>query len=182
MDGEGNLQFLEEGEMKKMIFFTLAVVISLIGATYRWGDFAHSIGLIRTGGGEVKHPPLFKNGRGSYILRGSYTLLVTATVISPYRGDVKVVLEGEPKIASRLYLSSPVVDLGLKRCPHLKGDTLYDLDPGDRIALWVLMNHDNIMGKYNLAFYDAETKRSVLNVPIIFKGKGDAKDAGKHHS
>jgi len=39
---------------------------------------------------------------------------------------------------------------------------------------------NHVKGRYNLAFYDTKTNRSVLNLPIIFKGKGEVKDAGHH--
>lgn len=206
--------------IKKIIFFILSVAISLIAAGYRWGDSAHSIGLIRAGGSEAKHPASLESGKNEY------TLIATATVIPPYKGNAKVVLEGEPKMDYEIYLSEPVVDLKLHRKPELKDSVLYDLQPKDRIALWVLMKppvvdpvcgmaykksftrhtHDGkdlffcsescletfrkepdkykdmgVRGKYMLAFYDTTTGKSVLNVPVIFKAKGDAHNAGEHH-
>lgn len=120
--------------MKKgVIFFMAAVFLSLFSATYRWGDSAHSIGTIKAKGGEARHPSFLKGGKDEYVL------ISTATVIPPYRGDAKVVLEGEPKIDYELRLSGPVIDLGMRRHPRLKGDVLIDLQPKDRIALWVIM-------------------------------------------
>jgi len=119
--------------IRKIVFFSTAVCISLLGATYRWTDSAHSIGLIRTNGGEARHPSTIESGRSGY------TLISTATVIPPYRGNARVVLEGNPAIDYTIHSSEPVIDLGLRRHPRLKNNVLYDLRPGDRIALWVAM-------------------------------------------
>lgn len=206
--------------IKKTIFFILSVAISLSAAGHRWGDSAHSIGLIKASGGKAKHPASLESGKNEY------TLIATATVIPPYKGNARVVLEGEPKMDYGIYLSEPVVDLKLHRRPELKDDTLYDLQPRDRIALWVLMKppvvdpvcgmaytkefskhtHDGkdyffcseeclgtfkqgpekyknvgLRGKYTLAFYDTNTGNPVLNVPLLFKTKEEAKDASGHH-
>ena len=162
--------------MKKPIFFILAVCISLLGATYNWGDSAHSIGLIKAGGGEVKHPSTLESGKRKYML------ISTATVIPPYRGDVRVALEGQPEMDYRIYASAPIINLGLRRMPELKDNVFYDLSPKDRIALWVEMKPpvDPVNRRYTLAFYDTKTNKSVLNVPIIFKGKGGMGNANQH--
>lgn len=206
---------------KKILFFTIAVCISLLGATYRWADSAHSIGLIKASGGEARHPSTLGSG---YPL---YTLIATATVIPPYRGDARVVLEGSPELDYKIYSSDPVIDLGLRRQPKLRDNVLYDLQPKDRIALWVVIKppvldpvcgmarrdgfakehfagrdysfcsdacrdafragpekytgREHVRGNYTLAFHDTRTDRMVLRVPLEFKGKGEIKDAGRHH-
>jgi len=118
---------------KKIIFFTLAVCISLLGATYRWADSAHSIGLFKTSGGEARHPSSLDSGKDTY------TLIATATVIPPYQGDARVVLEGSPSLAYKIYSSDPVIDLGIRRHPKFRDNVLYGLRPKDRIALWVVI-------------------------------------------
>ena len=207
--------------MKKIIFFFVAFGISLLGAIYRWGDSAHSIGLIKADGGGARHPSFLESGKDSY------TLIATATVIPPYRGDARVVLEGKPEMDYRIYASGPVVDLALHRRPGFRDNVLYDLRPRDRIALWVVMkppavdpvcgmayragffkythkgkdyyfcsegcissfknepgryeDRDSVRGKYTLALYDTKTNKSVMRVPVIFKGKGEMRDAGERH-
>jgi YHS domain-containing protein len=206
---------------KKIIFFLLAVCISLAAAVYRWSDSAHAIGVIKASGGEARHAVTLESGRDSYML------IATATVIPPYRGDVNVVLEGEPKINYQIHSSGPIVDLGLYQWPQFKDNTFIGLKPKDRPALWVEMrlpevdpvcgmpvkpdfigvaykgveyhvcskeclakfnqdsesykDRDRARGRYTLAFYDKATGKSVLNIPVIFKGKGEVKDAGEHH-
>ena len=208
-------------KIKKIIIFLLVLAASYLAATYRWGDSAHSIGLIKASGGEARHPSFLGSGENGY------TLIATATVIPPYRGDARVVLEGEPAVEYAIHLSGPVVDLGIRRNPELRGNVIHGLKPMDRIALWVVMkppvidpvcrmtymdgflktsyagkdyffcsegcaeafgkdpekykNNVGIKGAYNLAFYDTKTNRPVLSVPVIFKGKGETKDAGEQH-
>jgi YHS domain-containing protein len=207
--------------LKNILFFVFAVLISLLAATFRWDDSAHSIGLIKTSGGEARHPAFL--GRDW----DRCNLIVTATVIPPYRGDAKVVLEGQPELNHEIFSSGPILNLGLRRLPKFSNNTLFGLQPKDRIALWVLMQppeidrvcgmscnkdgiHSSYKGKrycfcsqscrvaferepvhyleqdrppqtYSLAFCDVKTGKSVLNVPIIFKGKGDQGHAGGHH-
>jgi YHS domain-containing protein len=205
----------------KILFFLIAVCISLLGATYRWTDSAHSIGLIKAKGGEARHPSTLESGKDTY------TLISTATVIPPYRGDARVVLEGKPELDYKIYSSGPVIDLKIRRQPVFRDNVLYDLQPKDRIALWVVIKppvldpvcgmpnqngftkehlngkdyffcseecknafrsepekykgRENLKGKYTLAFYDTKTEIAVLRVPLIFKGKGELKDAGERH-
>ncbi|MHB8882720.1 MAG: YHS domain-containing protein [Thermodesulfovibrionales bacterium] len=207
--------------IRKILFFALAVCISLLGATYRWTDSAHSIGLIKASGGEARHPSTLESGKSGY------TLIATATVIPPYQGDARVALEGNPGIDHKIFSSEPVIDLGLRRKARFRDNVLYDLQPKDRIALWVVMNppildpvctmtyrkefikehmggkdyffcsegcrdafraeplkyrgRESVRGNYTLAFYDTKTDKAVLRVPLIFKGKGEMKDAGEHH-
>ncbi|MEE4353911.1 MAG: hypothetical protein V2J25_13705 [Desulfatiglans sp.] len=160
--------------LKHIIFFILAVGISLLGSAYRWGDSAHSIGLIHTNGGRVKHPSFLKSGKSRY------AFISTATVMPPYSGDARLVLEGEPEMDYELSLSRPIVDLGFRRLPKFDDNVLYDLTPRDRLAIWIVIkpkDKDAACGKQTLAFYDTKTSRPLLRVPMIFRGKEDSQDA-----
>lgn len=207
--------------LKNVAFFVLAVSICLPAAVFRWDDSAHSIGLIKTSGGEARHPAFLGGDHNRC------NLIATATVIPPYRGDTRVALEGQPELNYEIFLSGPVVNLGVRRLPKFSDNTIYGLEPKDRIALWVLMQppkvdpvcgmscgkdgiHSSHKGKpycfcsescrvtfekdpvryllldrppqrYSLAFHDVKTGKSVLNVPIVFKGEGDQGHAGGHH-
>lgn len=208
-------------KIKIVVFFVLAFAVSALAANYHWGDSAHAIGLIKKSGGEARHAVHLESGKNRYML------IATATVIPPYRGDMRVILEGEPFINHWIYLSEPVVNLGLRRLPVFRNNILYHLEPHDSIALWIDMKPpkidpvcgmadqegfktisyngwkyvfcsdgcleafqskpekykglDYLKGRYNLAFYDTRTNRRVLNVPIIFNGKGDVGDGGHLH-
>jgi len=120
-----------------------------------------------------------------------------------------------------------VVDLGLHQFPDFRDDILYGVEPGDRLAFWVLLRSfpsdpvcgmsvrkgdlsytyqgetrffcgkkclasfqaeperynkkNSPRGKYDLAFYDTDTGKPVLKVPLIFKGKEDSHASGGHH-
>lgn len=154
--------------MKKIIFFVLAVLISLVAASHRWGDSAHTMGLITAQGGRVKHPPTFVSGYARY------TLILTTTVIPPYRGNAKVELEGTPELDHSIYASAPVVDLGLTRYPVFKDGILYGLYPRDRNALWLVINSkdgEEVKGDYTIKLTDLETNKSILSVPVSFQDK-----------
>ena len=118
---------------KKILFFILAVAVSLVAAHYRFGDSGHSIGMISAKGGKANHPTTLTSGSDLY------TLIATATVIPPYKGDTRVVLEGSPAIDHEIHFTSPIIDLGVHDFPEFRDNTLYGLKPGDRLALWVVM-------------------------------------------
>jgi len=164
--------------MKKIAFFALSAGLSLAAAGHRWGDSAHSMGLIGTGGGKSRHPAHLGSGRSRY------TLITTATVMPPYRGDARVVLEGEPRLDYEIHLSAPAVDLGVRRKPELREDILHDLRPFDRIALWIVMRppaggpDGGGKGRYALALYDTKTGEPVLRIPVLFGAKREAGNAG----
>lgn len=119
---------------KKLITFGLAVVLSLVAANHRWRDSSHAIGLISVNGGKARHPSFFSSGRTRY------AQITTATVLPPYKGDVKVLLEGDSKMDHEIYFSEPGIDLRLRRRPDFHNGIIYDLQPLDRIALWVMIH------------------------------------------
>ncbi len=118
---------------KKIIIFIVTVGVSLLAASHRWNDSAHAIGVIKADGGTARHPISLESGEDSYML------IATATVLPPYRGDVRVVLEGEPAMEYEIHSSGPIVDLGLYPWPAFKEGIFYGLKPKDRPALWVKM-------------------------------------------
>ncbi len=120
--------------MKVIIVFFLSVFISLVAAKYRWGDSSHAMGLISASGGKARHPSFFNGGKDHY------AQITTATVLPPFRGDVRVTLEGDPPMAHEIYFSRPIVDLGFRDLPEFQDNTLYNLKPRDRLALWLLMH------------------------------------------
>lgn len=115
----------------KAAAFLLALAVSLLGALFDWGDSAHSIGVISADGGRARHPVVLPSGRDRYML------IATATVLPPYRGDVRIAVEGVPPLDYRLSFTEPVVDFGLRSWPRLDGEILSGLKPLDRLALWV---------------------------------------------
>jgi YHS domain-containing protein len=118
---------------KAMIFFIIAIGISLSAAIYRFSDSSHAIGMIKARGAQAKHPVLLESGKNGY------TLIATARVIPPYEGDARVELKGDIPVDYKLYLSEPATDLGFWHRPKLKNNIIYGLQPKDHIALWVVM-------------------------------------------
>ena len=136
-----------------------------------------------------------------------------------------MVLEGKHAIGHALYASGPIIDLGLRRHPRFREGIFHDLQPRDRLALWVVLdpprfdpvcgmatgegflkweykgriyrfcaagclktfketpeafrNRDGLRGKYDIAFYDTKTGKSVLKIPVLFNGK-ESENHGEH--
>jgi len=186
--------------LKTVLIFLAAAGLSLLAAHHRFLDAAHSIGLIKAGGGKARHPVVFEPGYDRY------TLITTAAVIPPYRGDARVVLEGLPGMDYALFSSGPALDLSPYRHPEFRHDTFYGLQPRDRIALWVVMRprpgweapeggrpdaapagsdccavggehaHGEAPATSEsapaLAFYDLKSGQRLLDVPIHFGAPG----------
>ncbi|MBU1052532.1 MAG: hypothetical protein KKC46_01745 [Proteobacteria bacterium] len=162
---------------KKTLVFILSAGLSLFAAVYRWGDSGHAIGLISERGGKARHPSYYTGGKKRY------TQIVTAKILPPYHGDARVVLEGSLPMNYELFSAEPIVDMGFRDKPRFQDNIFYDLKPGDRISLWLVMrpvsgknkltdpNHKTVGKKYSLAFYDTGSGNSLLRVPIIFKEK-----------
>ena len=120
--------------MKKSLIFLAAVGISLVAAVHRWDDSGHAIGLIKAKGGAARHPVSLASGNDRYLL------IATATVIPPYSGSARVELKGASPIPHAIELARPVVDLGMRRLPRFSEGVLHDLQPRDRVALWVKLH------------------------------------------
>ncbi len=122
--------------IKTMITFSAAVGLSLLGAVSHFGDSAHSMALLSKDGGRVKHAAHFETGLNRYVM------IATATVLPPYRGDVRVAVENVPGMAWAIHNSEPVIPLGLHRQPIFRDHILKGVQPRDRLVLWVVMRPD----------------------------------------
>lgn len=111
--------------------FILSAAISALAAHHRFQDSAHSMGMLKVGGGMARHPAVLDKERDSYVL------IATAGVVPPFRGNARVVLEGGQGLAATFHNAEPAVNLSFHHRPGFHGDTYYDLRPKDRIALWV---------------------------------------------
>jgi len=158
--------------MKRTLVFLFAAVLSVTAAWCRPGDSAHAMGMVSIKGGRAHHPVHFPSGKDRY------TLVLTGTVLPPYQGDARVVVEGEPALPYSVYGSDPIVDLGLRHRPYFDDQTLTGLQPRDRFTVWVVIRPPESLaaGKYNVTFYDTVTDRPVLQIPVFFGG-----GEGHHH-
>lgn len=122
--------------IKVIVVFLISAALFTGAAAYRFYDSAHAIGTIKRGGGKARHPALLDANRDQYIL------IATASVIPPYRGNARVTLEGAPNLSATFHNSGPVVDLGIYRHPEFRDNTYYDLQPKDKIAVWVKIKRE----------------------------------------
>lgn len=169
--------------VRSLIIFILSASLALTAAGFRFYDSSHAMGMLSLKGGKARHPFHLDPGKSLY------TLIATGVVLPPYKGDARVVLEGAPAMSYTIYDSAPIVELGLHRRPRFENGTLFDLQPKDRLALWVVMKpgSDNELpansGKaeeqtnaasppLTLAFYDTRTNRPLLKIPVAFNAVG----------
>jgi len=158
--------------MKRILVFLFAMALSVFAAWFRPGDSAHAMGMVSIDGGRARHPVHLPGGKDRY------TLVLTGTILPPYHGDARVVVEGEPAPSYSVYGSDPIIDLGLRHRPYFEDQTLTGLQPRDRFTIWVVIRPPESMtaGKYDVTFYDTATDKSVLKVPVFFGG-----GEGHHH-
>ena len=158
--------------MKKLLVFIFAAVLSVGAAWYRHGDSAHAMGMVSMKGGRALHPVHFPIGKDRY------TLVITGTIIPPYRGDMRVTVDGGLPMPTIVRGSDPIIDLALRHRPYFEDGTLTGLQPRDRFTIWVVMDPDEPMlaGKRDITFTDTATEKPVLTIPVIFGG-----GEGGHH-
>lgn len=166
-------------KIKTLVLFCASVAVCGVAATHKFYDSAHAMGMLGKNGGTVRHPVLLEGGRDSY------TIVASAGVLPPYRGDVRVVLEGEPRPDYVISSARPAVRLGLHRAPEFHDNVLHDVRPKDKVALWVALKpqgcrEEKSGGELALAFYDTRSNDRLLRMPIRFIGKGGEGHAGEH--
>ena len=143
---------------KTLLIFIVSCAFFTLAATYRFHDSAHSMGMIKKGGGMARHPAQLDKNRDSYVL------IATAGVMPPYRGNAKVVLEGDPSLSATFHNSEVPIDLGVHRHPTFRDNTYYDLRPKDRIALWVKIRRTQSPDRQHVAA-TADQQQDRATVP-----------------
>ena len=158
--------------MKKrllIIITTIAVTITIctVAAMYTPPGFGHSVTLVTKDGGVSRHPVLLGLNKKKYVV------LVTGTVIPPYRGGFRIELAGEPKIQHRIYSSyPPLISLGINHFHDFSDNKITNIFPGDKFTLAVYIRPEqliNDVSSYELKFYDLKTDNQVLSVPVTFR-------------
>ena len=90
---------------KKSVIIIITVVATIaictVAAMYTPPGFGHSVTMVTRDGGISRHPVLLGLNMDKYVI------LVTGTVIPPYRGGFRIVLEGDPEIEHKIYSSYP---------------------------------------------------------------------------
>jgi len=156
---------------KHLLIIGLTIIITLsvctIAAMYTSPNFGHSVTMITKNGGISRHPVLLGLNKDKYIV------LVTGTVKSPYKGNVKVVLEGNPIIDYKIYSQYPPnLKLGIHKFHDFEDNTIKNISSWEKFMLTVFIKPKNKIDKesnYNLKFYDLNSTNIVLSIPIIFK-------------
>jgi hypothetical protein len=158
--------------MKKrflIIIITIAVTIAIctVAAMYTPPGFGHSVTLVTKDGGVSRHPVLLGLNMKKYVI------LVTGTVIPPYRGGFRIELEGEPKIKPRIYSSyPPSISLGINHFHDFSDNKITNIYPRDKFTLAVYIRPEKPItdfSSYELKFYDLKTDKQVLSVPVTFR-------------
>jgi hypothetical protein len=151
--------------VRAIVAVAVAVAVSLVAAGFRFGDSAHAIGLLTSQGGRARHPFHLAGGYSRY------TLVVTATVLPPYRGDARVRVDGCEPWRWSVYDSEPAMRLPFRRRPEMRDLVYRDLRPRDRLAFWVVLKHDSAVETgdgCSVVLADEETGATVLRIPIHF--------------
>ena len=129
--------------------------------------FGHSVTMITKDGGISRHPVLLGLNEDKYVV------LVTGTVKSPYKGNVKIVLEGEPKINYIIYSQyPPEIKIGIHKFYDFEDNTIKNISAWEKFMLALIIKPENKIDKetkYDLKFYDLDSNKIVLSIPIIFK-------------
>ncbi|MEI6677650.1 MAG: hypothetical protein WCL21_03520 [Mariniphaga sp.] len=148
------------------ITIILTFAVCTIAAMYTPPNFGHSVTMITNKGGISKHPVLLGLNEDKYVIFAS------GTVKAPFKGSVKVVLEGEPKIEYEIFSRyPPELNLGIHKFHEFENNTIKNIYPWEKYALIVYVKPKNKIyetASYNLRFYDLKSNNIVLSIPIIF--------------
>lgn len=107
------------------------IIVGIVGAALAALGFGSRSGVLGKPGSAVAYH--FEPGKGLYLLSFSGELQ------SDYRGDVKVELAGSPAMDYRLVNLAPLRYFAQSQGKGLREQTLIGLQPGDKLALLVVM-------------------------------------------
>ncbi len=156
---------------KNIIILSLTAVITLalctIFAMYSTPGFGHCVTVMSKDGGMALHPVLLGLNKHRYVF------LVTGTVKPPFKGNVKIVLEGLPEVNYKVFSRyPPYFDFGIHKFNLFNDNTLINMNGGYQYALTISIKPDQPIiteTHYKLNLYDSESDEQVLSVPVIFK-------------
>jgi hypothetical protein len=143
-------------------------VVLLTAFRTQQNDNAHTIGILTAKGGTAIHEAHLQSGT-SFL--GHYTVFLTANVVPPVRGDIKIDLRGPAPVEYELISRyPPMVPLVNRSHPwyRLENATLKGVSPGDALALTVRMKPPPKVGNYEIVLSDAKTQKAYLTMPITF--------------
>lgn len=132
-------------------------------------DTVHAVALLTMKGGQAMHPAHFVLGEGLF---GRFTLLLTATVIPPVKGDIVLEINGpeqlEYNVSSRY---PPVVPLINRSHAWFSfADGLHTgVQPGDSLLLVMRIKPPKEPGEYHIVLKDAQRGQVYLTLPASFE-------------
>jgi hypothetical protein len=156
---------------KTILVFVVAVVACSGLAVLWFGDSGHAMGMLSAKGGNVRRAVRLEPGKREYVVA------VTGTVQSPYRGNARVAVEGQPQMDCDIYTPKPVIDLGIRRRPVFHDNVLEGLQPKDRFTLWVVMRprdpdwnglREARALRNTVTLRDTATGKPLLRVPVVY--------------
>lgn len=153
--------------VKIILTVMITLIICFIGAMYNPPTFGHAVTTINMKGGISRHPVFLG------LHKNKYVILATGTSRLPYKSNIKVMLEGQQPIdyelSSRL---PPEINLGIHKFYDFEDHTMKNLKPGEKFMVAVSIKPKNKIEKpvkYDIKFYDTDSNKVVLTIPVIFK-------------
>ena len=132
-------------------------------------DTVHAVALLTMKGGQAMHPAHFVLGEGLF---GRFTLLLTATVIPPVRGDIVLEVSGpeqlEYSVASRYPPAVPIINRSSAWFSFDKG-LHKGVQPGDSLLVIMRIKPPDEPGEYQVVLKDANNGKVYLSLPAIFE-------------
>ena len=144
------------------------IVLLLTGLGNVQNDNAHTIGILTAKGGTAIHEAHLESGQ-SFL--GHYTVFLTASVVPPVAGDIRIDLKGPAPVAYSITSRyPPLIPLtnGFRSWYSFQDGMLKGVQPGDALALTVRMPPPPKLGRYDLILGDAKSQRVYLTMPITF--------------
>jgi|GEM_PF-3173272 len=144
----------------------VTITICTIAAMYTPPGFGHSVTMVTKNGGISRHPVLLGLNRSSYVI------LVTGTVLPPFRGGFRVALEGDQPVSYKILSRyPPELNLRYHHFHQFKDNMVTDIRPFEKFALTVGIKPDvkiTERSDYQLKFYDLKSDKTVLTIPVSF--------------
>ena len=152
-------------------FFAGILIFGLLSGILQpvQNDTVHAVALLNMKGGQAMHPAHFVLGEGLF---GRFTLLLTATVLPPVRGDILFEINGpeelEYSVASRY---PPVIPLINRSHPwfSFEKNVHKGVQPGDSLLLVMRIKPPKEPGEYQIVLKDAYSGQVYLTLPAFFE-------------
>ncbi len=174
-----NLGFIRiEKEGYSLLGGVLFIVLLSAFLRPRQIDNAHTIGILTAKGGKAIHEGQLYLGDD---LLGNFTVILTAQVVPPVKGDIVVRLTGPENLVYTVTSRNPPA-LPITNRAHawyrFNGQTLSGVRPGDDLILYLKIKAPTQPGSYEVTLSDLhDPARIYLHMPVTFSSP-DAKSAG----